>query len=148
MSNDLRQVVPKPYYEYWVALLSQGAAKHIARISHKGASIRIPAPVDTEEFLYKQPSYATVFPATLDAFGVTTSAPLGYVMHARSGDKGSDANIGIFVRHADKWDWLRSVLTVDKMKQLLGNNYTGNDIFRFELPKIWGKFSLVMSVSV
>ena len=37
-------------------------------------------------------------------------------------------------------DWLRSILTVDKVKQLLGHDYVGNDIFRFELPNIWGKF--------
>ena len=136
---DTRQAQPRPYYEYWVTLLSQGAAKHVAHVPQKAVSIPIPAPSDTEDFLYKQPSYETSDPVALDSFGPTTTAPIGYVVHARSGDKGSDANVGFFVRHADEWDWLRSLLTVDKVKQLLGHDYVGNEIFRFELPDIRGK---------
>ena len=100
---DARQAQPQPYYEYWVALLSQSEAKHVAHTPHKGISIPVPAPTDTEDFLYQQPSYETESPVAQDTFGATTTAPLGYVVHARSGDKGSDANVGFFVRHADEW---------------------------------------------
>ena len=41
------------------------------------------------------------------------------------------------MRHDDEWDWLRSFLTVDKMKELLGpQEYLGNPIDRFEIAGI------------
>jgi hypothetical protein len=136
---DSRQGLPKPYYEYWVALLPQSSVTHIAHMPFANKSIAIPAPADTEPFLYEQPSYNTEYPEALDSWGPTTLAPLGYVVHARSGDKGSDANVGFFVRNADEWDWLRSLLTVEKIKMLLGKDYEGNPVHRFELPHIQGE---------
>ncbi|KAG4441945.1 hypothetical protein IFR05_002564 [Cadophora sp. M221] len=133
---DSRQALPKPYYEYWVALLPQSVVSHVVHIPFVNKSIKIEAPTDTEEFLYEQPSYETENPLPLSSWGPTTVSPLGYVVHARSGDKGSDANVGFFVRNADEWDWLRSILTRDKIKELLGDDYTGKPIHRFELPHI------------
>ena len=138
-ATDARQAEPKPYYEYWVALISQASAKHTVILPHKGFSIDIPPPTDTEDFLYEQPSYETTKPVDLYSFGPTIKAPIGHVVHARSGDKGSDANVGFFVRNQDEWDWLRSLLTVEKIKDMLGSDYKGGKIYRFELPSIWGK---------
>ncbi|KAJ8116175.1 hypothetical protein OPT61_g2336 [Boeremia exigua] len=134
---DARQAVPKEYYEYWVALLPQESIKHTCYIPSKGLEIPIPAPTNTQDFLYEQDTYETNNPIDLSSLGPTTKAPLGYIVHARSGDKGSDCNVGLFVRNADEWDWLRSLLTVDKVRQLLGGDDTGKPIFRFELPNIW-----------
>ena len=139
---DSRQALPKPYYEYWVALLPQNAVTHIAHMPFANKSIAIAAPTQTKDFLYEQPSYDTENPVALDSWGPTTLAPLGYVVHARSGDKGSDANVGFFVRNNDEWDWLRSLLTLDKIKKLLGNDYEGKPVHRFELPHIQGKLAL------
>lgn len=136
---DARQATPKPYYEYFVALLPQSDVTHVAHVPSKGLEIPIPAPTDTVDFIYHQPTYETTSPIDLTSLGPTTRAPLGYVVHARSGDKGSDANVGFFVRNADEWDWLRSVLTVDKIRELLGDDDTGKPIFRFELQHISGK---------
>ncbi|KAH8587094.1 hypothetical protein B0O99DRAFT_694786 [Bisporella sp. PMI_857] len=133
---DSRQALPKPYYEYWVALLPQSEVKHVAHLSFSGKSFQIPPPEDTEDFLYEQPSWETENPVSISSWGRTTFAPLGYVVHARSGDKGSDANVGFFTRNDDEWDWLRSILTVNKIKELLGDDYTGKPILRFELPYI------------
>ena len=44
---------------------------------------------------------------------------LGEIVHARSGDKGGDANVGVWVRDAQAWEWLRSTLTVDELRRLL-----------------------------
>lgn len=136
---DTRQALPRPYYEYWVALLPQSAIKHVAHMPFSGKSIVIPAPTDTETFLYEQPNWETENPVALDSWGPTTMAPLGYIVHARSGDKGSDANVGFFTRNPDEWDWLRSLLTVEKIKQLLGDDYVGKPVLRFDLPHIQGK---------
>jgi len=47
------------------------------------------------------------------------SAPLGRVIGARSGDKGGDANLGVFARTDAGWAWMAAFLTVDKLKELL-----------------------------
>lgn len=59
-------------------------------------------------------------------------------MHSRSGDKSSNANVGFYVRNEDEYDWLRSTLTIAYLKDLLGEEYKGGLIERFELPNIWG----------
>lgn len=98
---DARQAVPKPYYEYFVSILPQDQANHICHLPFRGTSISIEPPRDTKPFLYEQPSYETENPADLSVFGPTTAGPLGWIVHARSGDKGSDCNVGFFVRHSD-----------------------------------------------
>ena len=62
--------------------------------------------------------------------------PLGWVVLGRSGDKASDANVGLFVRGDDEWEWLRSLLTIDLIKKLLGREYNGKGVDRFEIPGI------------
>nr|WSX51255.1 DUF1446 domain-containing protein [Streptomyces sp. NBC_00974] len=49
----------------------------------------------------------------------TRRVPLGAVAGARSGDKGGDANIGVWVESDEAWDWLHATLTVDAFKALL-----------------------------
>lgn len=137
---DTRQGVPKPYYEYFVTLLPQSDVKHVAVVPSKHLRIDIPHPTDTLDFLSEQPSYETDKPVQLDTLGPTVRAPLGHIVHARSGDKGSDANVGFFVRNADEWDWLRSLLSTTKIRELLADDDSGGAIHRFELPNIWGEY--------
>ncbi|MFF2229319.1 acyclic terpene utilization AtuA family protein [Streptomyces anulatus] len=49
----------------------------------------------------------------------TRRVPLGLVAGARSGDKGGDANVGVWVRDDDAWRWLAHELTVERLKELL-----------------------------
>ena len=63
------------------------------------------------------------FPAPRDS--LTRRAPLGSFVHARSGDKGGDANLGLWVMHdgSDKYDarvtWLAKLITPRKVRELL-----------------------------
>ncbi|HET6626279.1 MAG TPA: acyclic terpene utilization AtuA family protein [Nocardioidaceae bacterium] len=54
---------------------------------------------------------------------VTRRLPLGTFVHARSGDKGGDANIGFWVDHSSKADeriaWLTKFITADRIRELL-----------------------------
>ena len=59
--------------------------------------------------------------------------PLGWLVHARSGDKGSDCNVGFWVSHGrSEFEWLRSTLSSEKIKHLLGAEYKGGEVERFE----------------
>ncbi|MGK8502154.1 acyclic terpene utilization AtuA family protein [Nocardia asiatica] len=51
--------------------------------------------------------------------GETRRAPLGRIALARSGDKGGDANVGVWVRTDEQWRWLAHTLTVARVKELL-----------------------------
>ncbi|MEO7429701.1 MAG: acyclic terpene utilization AtuA family protein, partial [Acidimicrobiales bacterium] len=51
--------------------------------------------------------------------GETVRAPIGRVVGARSGDKGGNANLGVFARTDAAWAWLDDFLTVDRLQALL-----------------------------
>lgn len=51
--------------------------------------------------------------------GATRRAPIGSVVGARSGDKGGNANLGVFTRDDAAWAWLDSFLTTERLKELL-----------------------------
>jgi hypothetical protein len=51
--------------------------------------------------------------------GPTRRLPLGTVFGARSGDKGGNANIGIWARNDAGYHWLEAHLTVGGFKELL-----------------------------
>lgn len=70
-------------------------------------------------------------------WGRTVRGPLGWITHARSGDKGSDCNVGFWVRRKGEYEWLRSVLTVEQVKHLLGPEYKeGKPIERCEFESL------------
>ncbi|MEU2230095.1 acyclic terpene utilization AtuA family protein [Streptomyces vietnamensis] len=67
--------------------------------------------------------------------GPTRRAPLGRIAGARSGDKGGDANVGVWVRTEEEWRWLAHTLTVEKVKELLPE--TRNlEVVRHLLPNL------------
>lgn len=49
----------------------------------------------------------------------TIRLPLGTIAAARSGDKGGNANVGVWVRTDDEFVWLVHALTVETLKQML-----------------------------
>jgi hypothetical protein len=51
--------------------------------------------------------------------GPTVRAPLGRVFGSRSGDKGGNANLGVFARSDEAWAWLDGFLTTEKLQELL-----------------------------
>ncbi|MEU6575548.1 acyclic terpene utilization AtuA family protein [Streptomyces sp. NPDC046805] len=51
--------------------------------------------------------------------GPTRRAPLGLIAGARSGDKGGNANVGVWARTDEAWRWLAHELTVDRFRQLI-----------------------------
>lgn len=51
--------------------------------------------------------------------GAALDAPMGLVVGTRSGDKGGNANLGVYVRSDEAWAWLDNFLTTDKLQELL-----------------------------
>jgi hypothetical protein len=67
--------------------------------------------------------------------GETVAVPLGRVVGARSGDKGGNANLGVFTRNDEAWAWLDRFLTIDRLRGLLPEA-DGLEIDRYRLPAI------------
>jgi hypothetical protein len=57
------------------------------------------------------------------------------MVHARSGDKGGDANLGVWVRDRQAWEWLKSTLTTAELRRLLPEA-RDLEISRYELPNL------------
>ena len=67
--------------------------------------------------------------------GPTVRAPLGRVMGGRSGDKGGNANLGVWVRTPLAFAWLRQFLTVDRLAVLFPEARE-HAVERHELPNL------------
>ncbi|KAK9417016.1 putative Transcription factor domain-containing protein [Seiridium unicorne] len=139
---DKRTATPLAYQEYFPTLISQPTVT--VHFSKPGLeSISISPPEETIEHPEYQPSYETANPIPLEAFGPTVKAPLGYRVLARAGDKGSNCNVGFFVRDETEWPWLRSLLTTDTFIELMAEEYQGQVIDRMEFPNLWAVHFLV-----
>jgi hypothetical protein len=68
--------------------------------------------------------------------GPTRRVPLGTVCGARSGDKGGDANIGVWTRTGEEYAWLRGFLTAEKARELLGPEAADLPIEVHPLPNL------------
>jgi hypothetical protein len=51
--------------------------------------------------------------------GPTVRVPLGKIFGSRSGDKGGNANLGVFARSDEAWAWLDENLTEAKLRELM-----------------------------
>ncbi|WP_406078034.1 acyclic terpene utilization AtuA family protein [Micromonospora sp. NBC_00858] len=60
---------------------------------------------------------------------------LGEVVGARSGDKGGDANLGVWARSDAGYAWLREWLTVERLAELLPET-DSLAVHRYELPNL------------
>ena len=74
-------------------------------------------------------------PSPQTATTATERRPLGLVAGARSGDKGGNANVGLWAASDPAYEWLRIYLTGDRLRELLPEA-DGLEIDRFELPNL------------
>lgn len=119
------------YGVYRPAAVPRSAVEHVV-VLPDGQRRRIPDPPTAAE---PAPRAATA-PPTSAPPGPTRRAPLGTVLGARSGDKGGDANVGLWARDDAGYAWAREHLTVDRLRALLGPEAGELEIERFELPNL------------
>ncbi|MEU9452093.1 acyclic terpene utilization AtuA family protein [Streptomyces sp. NPDC048277] len=103
-----------PYGVFEDVYVPQEEVPHVA-VLHDGRRIPVAPAQDT---LVLQDPPAPPLPEPLPV-GPTRRAPLGLVAGARSGDKGGNANVGVWVRSEEAWRWLAHTLTVDTFRHLI-----------------------------
>ncbi|MFZ4185982.1 acyclic terpene utilization AtuA family protein [Streptomyces pseudogriseolus] len=103
-----------PYGVFEAARVPQHAVEHVA-VLPDGRRVPVPAAQDTAVLdAVPEPPLPEPLPP-----GPVRRAPLGLVAGARSGDKGGDANVGVWVRTDDAWRWLAHELTVERFRELI-----------------------------
>ncbi|MET9456190.1 acyclic terpene utilization AtuA family protein [Streptomyces canus] len=103
-----------PYGVFEDVYVPHGAVDHVA-VLHDGQRLPV-APAQETAVLDDTPT--PPLPEPLPE-GPTRRAPLGLIAGARSGDKGGNANIGVWARTDESWRWLAHTLTVDRLRELL-----------------------------
>lgn len=104
-----------PYGVFEAAYVERGAVEHTAVLL---GGERRPVVDSGGGTLVLEDLDQPPLPAPLPQ-GPTRRAPLGLVAGARSGDKGGDANVGVWVRTDDAWRWLAHELTVERFCELI-----------------------------
>ncbi|HEX3713869.1 MAG TPA: acyclic terpene utilization AtuA family protein [Trebonia sp.] len=122
------------YGVYWPATVPAGEVAHVAVLSD-GRRLDIPPAAVTAPATSASTAPPGRTPEPALAGEPTVRAPLGRVCAARSGDKGGNANVGLWARDAAGYSWLRGYLTAGRLRELLPEA-RNLEIRRFELPNL------------
>ena len=120
-----------PYGVFRSAYVPAEDVPHTAVLPGGERKLIAPAPVTTEPRALPEPALPEPLPP-----GPTRRAPLGWVAGARSGDKGGDANVGVWARDEAGWRWLAHSLTVERFRELLPET-ADLPVVRHRLPNLW-----------
>ena len=117
-----------PAIQHWPALVSK---KHInQKVTLEGQEVDVP-------FSAQGSDASDTIPVTHGAFelpqGELKRVPLGRLFATRSGDKGGNANLGVWGKTEQEFAFLQQELTVEKLKELL-SDLAPFQIDRYELP--------------
>ena len=131
-----------PYGVYRPAYVDRDVVAHTVHLADGSTEVVPDPPVaDQPEVRTKpDPSRTDSIPGVPDE-AITRRMPLGTFVHARSGDKGGDANVGLWVRAGERADeraqWLRQLVTVDLVRRLVPEA-ADLEIEVFALPNLRG----------
>ena len=115
---------PTPYGVYRAEYVERAVVAHtVVHADGRRESVAGPSMVATEEPPADHGRRPSPYPAPSDVR--TRRLPLGTFVHARSGDKGGDANLGLWVAHTDaelhdaRVTWLSKLITPSRVRELV-----------------------------
>ena len=103
----------QPFGVYWPTLVDSDLVPMEVVVDGKLTVIDSTPPLDGQEVSAPE----LVLPDLPQ--GATRSSPLGALFGTRSGDKGPNANLGIFARSTEAYVWLADYLSIDRLKTLM-----------------------------
>jgi hypothetical protein len=119
-----------PYGVFTAGYVDAELVPHVA-VLPDGSRVDIPPAASTRPLAaVESPALPEPLPA-----GPTRRVPLGTIAGARSGDKGGDANVGVWVRTDDAWRWLAHALTVAEFRRMVPEA-AGLPVMRSDLPNL------------
>ncbi|KAJ3212553.1 hypothetical protein HDU82_000492 [Entophlyctis luteolus] len=117
-------LVPKEYFPNYVAI---GTNSNIVTVPYEKS--------EGSPYVRKPAATAAVQSRSAPTKAVTVK--LIDLCYGRSGDKGDSANIGLVVRDPKHYEFLRQVITAEKVKAWMGHLVHGT-VERYELPGSYG----------
>jgi len=117
---------------YWPALLPRDLARPTLVTSQGERALDWPTPL--VPMTAPAPLPPVTWPPLAD--GDVVSVPLVEIAHARSGDKGDMANIGVIARAPGIYPWLAQTLTADLVRAHFAGICEG-EVVRHEVPNLW-----------
>ncbi|MBI4514952.1 MAG: DUF1446 domain-containing protein [Deltaproteobacteria bacterium] len=119
-----------PYGVYWPALVPSEVVQHCVVIA--GDTIAIPPVLPPASAMEAAvPAVAIAAPPA----GPTKRLALGTICGARSGDKGGNANVGVWVKNGAAYAWLERYLTTERLQLLLPETASLR-VERYPLPNL------------
>ncbi|GKT82261.1 LOW QUALITY PROTEIN: DUF1446 domain-containing protein [Colletotrichum tofieldiae] len=148
LGMDWRTMVPRPYVLYFPALIPQSEIPLAVSLVDGDQNIAVEPRQQRESGTSpRQPDYDPLFPGFDPPTSRTVTRPLGDLVFARSGDKGGNANVGFWVRHASAWPWLQAFLTKQRLVQLLGDDWQDRYMVeRCEFPGLWAVHFVIKGI--
>lgn len=120
---------------FWPGLLSTDLVQHQMVDPHGRTHEILPKHTQQAEMSWS-PGH-TKIAASRDGLGDGIVAPLGAFVHARSGDKGGDANLGLWVHTDEAYEWLLREVTAEVIPRLVPDA-AGLSVHRYEFPNLRG----------
>jgi hypothetical protein len=121
-----------PFGVYWPALVPRELIDEVV-VTDDGRRLPVAAPPLAASEVAAPEIAAPALPAPPS--GATVRRPLGTVAGARSGDKGGNANVGVWARSPAAFAWLREFLDVARFRTLVPDA-AELEVRRYELPNI------------
>jgi hypothetical protein len=119
-----------PAIVYWPALVSSRQIQQMVVVEGKEFRVESVQPANG----FQAPESIRVNVPSVPG-GKTVRVPFGRVFATRSGDKGGNANLGVWAKTPEAFAFLKEFLTIDKLKRLL-KDLKAFPIERYELPNL------------
>lgn len=127
MSGDARGA--KSFGVYWPAIVPQSKLLHKV-VLEDGRSLDVALP-PCEPLRKRHSAVRADFTEDADVRMVS----LGTIANARSGDKGGNGNVGLWVKTREHYDWLVGYLTAERLRALLPEA-TALEVRAYPLPNL------------
>lgn len=120
-----------PVIQHWPALISKQNVE--TRVMLDDQTFTVPWCTDSSEIKTKTTHENG---QDIREKGVETiRIPLGRILGARSGDKGGNANLGVWAKNTEGYHFFKRFLTIETLKKLLPD-MTDFEIERYEFPNL------------
>jgi hypothetical protein len=125
-----------PYAVYWPALVPAREVVPVV-VTPDGERVSVPCTgeASSPSRARDEPVADAALPAPPSPGEPTRRVPLGTLFGARSGDKGGNANVGVWTRSAPAYEWLRAHLTVARFRELVPEA-APLEVRRFAFPNL------------
>ena len=120
---------------YWPALIPAAEVEHTVVLPDGTRQLIPPAEGNPTYVGYEPPGPALHMSVTGRPAAGPSGRRSGRICAARSGDKGGNANVGVWTRDPAAFGWLRAYLTADRVQELIPEA-AALPVHRYELANL------------